>query len=80
MLRRRSWRATSSAASRLVSVIIFSMSLDPLFLPVLTSMAMRASVSSMTRYPPHGSQTWRWKASSICLWIPIFSKMDCLAG
>ena len=37
MLRRRSWRAISSAASRLVCRIVFSTSRPPLLRPVFTS-------------------------------------------
>ena len=59
MFLNRNWRAISSAASRLVWRIVLSMSLLPLLRPVLTSMAMSASVSSMTMYPPQRSQTWR---------------------
>src|ERR1043166_4801801 len=46
--------------------ICLSTSRPPLLRPVLTSIATSASVSSITIYPPHLSQTCRWNASSIC--------------
>jgi len=45
--------------------MVFSTSLEPLLRPVLTSMAMRASVSSMMISPPEGRGTLRWPVCSI---------------
>ncbi|MEZ5313575.1 MAG: hypothetical protein R2862_07930 [Thermoanaerobaculia bacterium] len=65
--RSRSWRATSRAASRLVSSAISSW-LPPFEpRPELTSIAVSASVESMTIEPPEGSDTWRRKICSIWL-------------
>jgi hypothetical protein len=59
MLRSRIWRAISAAASRLTGVddVFFSSPERFLWEPVLTSMEMRASVSSMMISPPEGSGT-----------------------
>ncbi|CZR24135.1 Uncharacterised protein [Legionella pneumophila] len=57
--RRRSWRAISSAASRLVFNAVASMSAPPVALAELISIDTRASVLSMTKAPPEGSMTWR---------------------
>ena len=56
--RSRSWRATSSAASMLV-LKAMSSTPSPEVLPLLTSMATRASVWSSTRAPPLGRGTFR---------------------
>ena len=78
MSRRRSCRTISSAASRLLRVTVSSsVPPAPMYLPVLTSMTVIASVRSMMRVPPLGSQTlrsmplascssmrWAWKTSS----------------
>ena len=49
MSRRRSWRAISSAASRLLRSTVSSRLRSPTNLPVLTSMTHIASVFSMIR-------------------------------
>ena len=70
MSRSRSWRAISSAASRLFSKTVSSRLEEPTFLPVLTSMTVSASVRSMMSEPPEGSQTLRSSAlwSCSCTW------------
>ncbi len=68
MSRSRSWRATSSAASWLFLKTVSSRFDRPTFLPVLTSMTVRASVRSMMSEPPEGSQTLRSSAFSSCSW------------
>ena len=57
--RRRSWRAISSAASRLVCRAVSSMSLPRVARAELISMETSASVWSMTMEPPEGSFTSR---------------------
>ncbi len=57
--RNRNWRATSSAASRLVRKAVSSMSEPLVARPELTSTATSASVWSMTTAPPEGRLTWR---------------------
>ncbi|MNT21054.1 hypothetical protein D3C72_1563780 [compost metagenome] len=57
--RRRSWRATSSAASRLVWNAVSSMSLPLVAREELTSTAVSASVWSTTIEPPDGRRTLR---------------------
>ena len=64
--RRRSWRATSSAASRLVWNAVSSMSPPLVARAELTSIAVSASVWSMTSAPPEGRRTVRSYAFSIC--------------
>jgi hypothetical protein len=59
--RRRSWRASSSAASRLVLKRVSSISAPLVERPELTSTATSASVWSMTMAPPEGRLTWRAK-------------------
>ena len=66
MSRRRSWRATSSAASMLVLKAVSSWLAPAVALPELTSMAVSASVGSMTRLPPLGSDTVRCWMAAIC--------------
>ena len=66
MSRRRSWRATSSAASRLVLSAVSSMSPPLVERAELMSIATSASVWSMTSAPPEGRRTSRRKADSIC--------------
>ena len=70
MSRRRSWRATSSAASRLLRKTVSSRLVLPTFLPVFTSITVSASVRSMISEPPEGSQTLRSSAlwSCSCTW------------
>ena len=68
MSRRRSWRATSSAASRLLRKTVSSRLVEPTFLPVLTSMTVRASVRSMISEPPEGRKTLRSRARWSCSW------------
>jgi hypothetical protein len=46
-------------------MVFFSSPERDLWEPVLTSMAMSASVSSITISPPEGSGTLRWKVCSI---------------
>ena len=57
--RRRNWRATSSAASRLVLKAVSSMSAPRVERPELTSTETSASVWSMTMAPPEGRLTCR---------------------
>ena len=67
MSRSRSWRTISSAASRLFLVTVSSrFPPEPVNLPVLTSTTVIASVRSMTREPPEGSQTLRSRPFWIC--------------
>src|SRR5690606_1268937 len=68
--RSRSWRAISSAASRLFLNTVSSRLEVPTFLPVLTSMTVSASVCSMMSDPPEGSHTLRSSArcSCSCTW------------
>ena len=67
MSRSRSWRTTSSAASRLFLVTVSSrLPPEPVNLPVLTSTTVIASVRSMTSEPPEGSQTLRSRPLAIC--------------
>ncbi len=74
MSRRRSWRAISSAASRLVCSAVSSMSPPLVARAELMSMDTRASVGSMTMEPPEGSFTSRWKAVSI--WLSIWKRLN----
>ena len=74
MSRKRSWRAISSAASRLVCRAVSSMSLPLVARAELISMDTRASVGSMTNAPPEGSFTSRWKAVSI--WLSIWKRLN----
>ena len=67
--RMRAWRATSTAASQLVLNAVSSMSLPLVAFDELTSMAVSASVWSITIEPPDGSRTWRSNALSICVSI-----------
>src|SRR4051794_23265056 len=64
MSRNRSWRATSTAASRLLRNTVSSRLDVPTFLPVLTSMTVSASVCSMMSDPPDGNHTLR--SSALC--------------
>ncbi|MNT37749.1 hypothetical protein D3C72_1739040 [compost metagenome] len=57
--RRRIWRATSSAASRLVRVAVSSMSPPLIARAEFTSMETSASVWSITMAPPEGRVTVR---------------------
>ena len=66
MSRRRSWRAISSAASRLLRKTVSSRLGVPTFLPVLTSMTVSASVCSMMSEPPEGSHTFLSVARTSC--------------
>ena len=68
MSRSRSWRATSSAASRLLAKTVSSRLERPTFLAVLTSMTVSASVRSMMIEPPEGSHTLRSRALWSCSW------------
>ena len=63
--RRRSWRATSSAASRLVLSAVCSISLPRVARPEFTSTETSASVWSITIAPPDGRRTSRANADSI---------------
>ena len=70
MSRSRSWRAISTAASRLFLKTVSSRLDRPTFLPVFTSMTVSASVCSMMSDPPEGSHTLRSSArwSCSCTW------------
>jgi hypothetical protein len=74
MSRRRSWRAISTAASRLFLNTVSSRLDRPTFLPVFTSMTVSASVCSMMSDPPDGSHTLRSMALVSC------SSMRCTAN
>ena len=63
--RKRSCRATSSAASRLVVKAVSSMSAPLVARAELMSIAISASVGSKTTEPPEGSLTVRLKALAI---------------
>ena len=65
IFRRRSWRATSAAASILVAVTVSSCDLLPVNRPVFTSMAHSDSASWMMMEPPLGSGTLMRRSSSI---------------
>ena len=69
MSRSRSCLATSSAASRLLRKTVSSRFEVPTFLPVLTSITVRASVCSMISEPPLGSHTLRSRALCSCSWM-----------
>ena len=75
MSRKRSSRATASAASRLLRYTVSSRFDAPTFLPVLTSMTVSASVRSTMIDPPDGNHTLRSSAlwSCSCTWN--FSKI-----
>ena len=75
MSRRRSWRATSSAASRLLTKTVSSRLERPTFLAVFTSITVNASVRSMMIDPPEGSHTLRSRALCNCSWTWKRSKM-----
>ena len=65
--RSRSWRTSSSAASRLFLVTVSSrLPPWPVNFPVLTSTTVMASVRSMTSEPPLGSHTLRSSALASC--------------
>ena len=65
--RSRSWRTISSAASRLLRVTVSSrLPPEPVYLPVLTSMTVIASVRSITSEPPDGRKTFRSSPLRIC--------------
>jgi len=64
--RKRNWRAISSAASKLVLSAVSSMSPPRVERDELMSIAVNASVTSMTIEPPDGKRTSRWNADSIC--------------
>ena len=67
MSRSRSWRTTSSAASRLFLVTVSSrLPPEPVYLPVFTSTTVIASVRSITSEPPEGRYTLRSSALAIC--------------
>ena len=68
MSRSRSWRATSSAASRLLARTVSSRLDLPTFLPVLTSITVSASVCSMTSDPPEASHTFGSRVLRSCSW------------
>ena len=70
--RRRNWRATSSAASRLVRAAVSSMSAPLVARAEFTSIATRASVWSITMAPPEGNGTVREYAVSI--WCSIWKR------
>ena len=72
--RRRSWRAISTAASMLVLKAVSSISPPLVAREELMSMAVSASVMSMTMTPPEGSVTSRWKAVSI--WDSIWNRVN----
>ena len=65
--RRRNWRATSSAASRLVCSAVSSMLPRRVARAELMSIVVSASVWSMTMAPPDGSETLRSNTFSIWL-------------
>ena len=67
MSRNRSWRITSSAASKLLLVTVASrLPPEPVNLPVLTSTTVIASVRSITSEPPEGRKTLRSNPLAIC--------------
>ena len=70
MSRNLSWRAISSAASRLVLRAVASMSPPRVERAELMSMETSASVWSMTRLPPEGRVTLCEYADSI--WLSIW--------
>ena len=74
MSRKRSWRAISSAASRLVFSAVSSMSLPLVARAELMSIETRASVGSITMAPPEGRVTSRWNAVSI--WDSIWKRLN----
>ena len=65
MSRRRSCRAISSAASRLVHRAVSSISPPLVARAELMSIETSASVGSITIDPPDGRRTSRWNADSI---------------
>ncbi len=65
----RSWRAISTAASQFVLNAVSSMSLPLVAFDELMSMAVSASVWSITIEPPDGRRTVRSNAFSICVSI-----------
>jgi len=75
---RRSCLAVSLAASRLVFRIVFSWLLRPTYLRVLTSIATRASVWSMTSAPPDLSGTSLLVICAISDSMPYWSKIGVL--
>ena len=72
--RKRIWRATSSAASRLVRVAVSSMSPPLMERAELTSTETKASVWSITMAPPDGKVTVRAYADSI--WCSIWKRLN----
>ena len=74
MSRKRNWRDTSSAASRLVCSAVSSISPPRVALAELTSTETSASVGSITIEPPEGSCTSRSKAVSI--WLSIWNRLN----
>ena len=79
--RSRSSRAMTRAASTLVFSAVSSWLLPLVDLPLLTSMAVRASVGSMTMLPPDGRRTLRrWIASSCSStlwWVNRGTRPEC---
>ena len=73
--RRRSWRAISSVASKLVFRMVSARPVLPVNLPELTSMATSASVWSTTREPPEGRGTLRRSRRSMSSSILKCSKI-----
>ncbi len=78
MSRSRSWRAISSAASRLVLSAVSSMSAPLVARAELMSMETSASVWSMTIDPPEGRRTVWLKADSI--WLSIWKRENSGTG
>ena len=72
--RRRIWRATSSAASKLVRVAVSSISPPRIERAEFTSTLTSASVWSITIAPPDGSCTVREYALSI--WCSIWKRLN----
>ena len=70
--RSRSWRAISSAASRLVLNAVASMSPPLVARAELTSTETSASVWSITIAPPEGSGTCR--AYAVSIWCSIWKR------
>ena len=68
--RKRSCRAISSAASKLVFSAVSSISPPFVARAELISIDVNASVGSITIEPPEGRRTSRWKADSI--WLSIW--------
>ena len=72
MSRSLSWRTTSSAASRLVRVMVASSWVlpRPTFFPEFTSITVMASVSSITSEPPDARGTRRLRVLRMAVSTP----------